>query len=158
MKLLFTILALLFMTKECGQKRSEKTPTETAIVSNEDVSKMQEKEYTIKYSAISRGIFKEITVNRSTISFVKDRSSKPTIKSCNEDIWNKIMAEMDSIDLESIPKLEAPTKKRFHDGAAHASLKITIGEKVYETQSFDHDVPPKEIELLCNILVELIEE
>lgn len=158
MKLLFSILALLFMTKECDQKRSEKASSEAVTVSTEEVSKMQEKEYTIKYSAISKGMFKEITVNNSTISFVNDRNSKPTVKSCNEDLWNEIMTKLDSIDLESIPKLEAPSQKRFYDGAAHASLKIIISEKVYETMSFDHDEPPKEIELLCNKLVELTEE
>lgn len=158
MKLLFGLLAILFMTKECNHKRVEKSSSDAVTVSNEDVSKMQEKEYTIKYSAISRGIFKEITVNRSTISFVNDRNSKPTVKSCKEEIWSDIMSKLDSVDLESIHKLEGPTQKRFYDGAAHASLKITIGEKIYETQSFDHDEPPKEIALLCNKLVELTEE
>ena len=158
MKLLFSILALLFMTKECDQKRSEKTSTDTEFVNKDKTSKMQEKEYTIKYSAISRGVFKEIILNRSTISIINDRNSKPTIKSCGEDVWNDMLAKLDSIDLESIHKLEGPTQKRFYDGAAHASLKITIGEKEFETQSFDHGNPPKEIELLCNRLVELSEE
>jgi hypothetical protein len=52
--------------------------------------------------------------------------------------------------LDSLPKLKAPTEKRFYDGAAIANFKITFKDSTYETTSFDHGFPPKEIKKFVN--------
>ena len=157
MKILFSILALLFMTKECDQKKLDKQSNKTEVTSDQETSKQQEQEYSIKYSAISRGIFKEITINNDTISVQKSRNEKPEIQPCKDDLWREMLVNIERIDLESLEKLEAPTGKRLYDGAAHATLKITVDGKTYSTTSFDHGFPPKEIEGICDILIKLIE-
>jgi hypothetical protein len=102
-------------------------------------------------------MFKEVTINDSTISFQKDRNSKPETQICNSDLWREILINIESIDLESLQKLEAPTGKRLFDGAAHATLKITIDGKTYSTSSFDHGFPPEELKTLCDIIVKFLE-
>jgi hypothetical protein len=158
MKILFSILALVFMTKECDQKNSEKQSSKTEILNNQETEKQQDQVYTIKYSAMSRGIFKEITINNETISVQKSRNSKPEIQPIKEDLWREIVANIEPIDLESLEKLEAPTGKRLYDAAAHATLKISVDGKTYSTSSFDHGFPPKDIEGICGILYKLIED
>jgi hypothetical protein len=54
------------------------------------------------------------------------------------------------MELDSLPKLKAPTEKRFYDGAPIANFKITFQDKTYETPSFDHGFPPKEIKKFVN--------
>ena len=158
MKILFSILALLFMAKECDQKKSDKKSSKTEVTNNQETTKKQEQDYIISYSAMSRGLFKEITINNDTISVQKSRNSKPQTQLCEDDVWREIVDNIKRIDLGSLEKLEAPTGKRLYDGAAHANLKISVGDKTYSTASFDHGFPPKEIEGICNILIKLIED
>jgi len=157
MKFLFSILALILMTKECGQKKLDKQSSKTEVMNNEGTAKQQEEDYTIKYSAMSRGTFKEVTVKSSTISIQKDRNSKPETRSCDSDLWREILVNIENIDLESLQKLEAPTGKRLYDGAAHATLKITVNDKTYSTSTFDHGFPPKEIQAICDKMVKFLE-
>jgi hypothetical protein len=42
-------------------------------------------------------------------------------------------------------KTESTYLKTFYDGAPIANFKITFKDKTYETPSFDHGFPPKEI-------------
>lgn len=138
MKFLFSILALLLTVKECDQKKSVK----------------EQLVNTIEYTAISRGSFQEVIINDQTISIKKDRNSEPIIKSCTDEFWNDIMQTINSIDVESMNNLVAPTQKRLHDGAAHANIKITIDGKTYETQGFDHGFPPEEMKILSEKVLE----
>ncbi len=154
MKFLFSILALLLTVKECDQKKSAEDKIKTEIVSNEKTAKQQQEECTIQYTAISRGFYNEININSSTISVKKGRTAELESKTCSKEIWDTIMNKLDSIDVESISKLEAPTTKRFHDGAAIAKIKVILKDTTYQSSEFDHGYPPKEIELLCNKILE----
>lgn len=154
MKLLFSLLALILTTKECENKNSNNESSEMEIVNSEKAN-IQQKEYTIEYSAISRGIFKEITIDNSGITVKKDRNSKPVTKECTNELWSKLTKTLDEIDLKMLPKLKAPTQKRLFDGAAHATLKVIVGGETYTTSSFDHGFPPEEIKELCDKLIEI---
>ena len=59
--------------------------------------------------------------------------------------WNALVTTFQKVDLEQVPNLKAPTEKRFYDGAAIATLKITVQGKTYETTEFDHGTPPAAI-------------
>jgi hypothetical protein len=50
--------------------------------------------------------------------------------------------------MDSLAKLKAPTENDLYDGAAIANFKVTFQDKTYETTSFDHGFPPKEIKKL----------
>ena len=156
MKLLFSLLALIITTKECENKKSSNESSKTEIV-NSDRANAQQKEYTIEYSAISRGIFKEITINNSSITVMKDRSSKPVTNECTDEIWLKFTKALDEVDLKMLPELKAPTQKRLFDGAAHATLKVIVDGETYTTSSFDHGFPPEEIKGLCDKLSEFLD-
>lgn len=176
MKFLFSILVLLLTVKECDQKKSVDDETsKTEIVSKEDVAKetlkkedmaseklakeettkQVQQECIIEYSALSRGYFKEIKINKSTITVKNDRASKAVTKPYDENVWKNVMAKLDSIDVKTLPNLVAPTQKRLFDGAPHAVFKVTIDGKTYTTSSFDHGFPPKEIESICNKIIEI---
>ena len=106
----------------------------------------------IEYVANSRGFYQKITVEKQTVTVSSDRSGKektvPT--KISDDDWNDLVNCFKKVELDSLPKLKAPTEKRFYDGAAIANLKITHKDTVYETSSFDHGFPPKEIKKFVN--------
>ena len=113
---------------------------------------------TIAYSAMSRGYFKQITVQNQTVWVEKERGKDAVESKIDAAKWKHIVAEFEKINLESIPTLKAPTEKRFYDGAAIGNLKIVHNQKTYETQGFDNGFPPKEIEKLVNLLVDFTKE
>lgn len=115
----------------------------------------QDNSYIIEYTAVSRGVYQQVIVRDSIISFQKDRSSKPISKTCNKDEWNKITSYLEIIQLNSISKLEAPSKAHQYDGAALANLKITYQGKDYQTQTFDHGNPPEEIQALVKEILSI---
>ncbi len=113
--------------------------------------------YTIIYSASSRGTFKKITINKKSISSLNKRGGTPIIKSCNEENWNSILKKLELININALSSLEAPSKKFQFDGAALAHLKITNGDNIYESPPFDHGNPPKEIEALVKEILSISE-
>lgn len=141
MKILSLLLLTIFMGTGCSsQKKTDMTSTQ------------------IEYSAVSRGVYKKITVQNKTVSVVNGRNAQSVESKIDAAKWNKIVAEFAKINLENIPTLKAPTEKRFHDGAAIGNLKITQNQKTYETQGFDNGFPPKEIEKLVNLLTDFVKE
>ena len=137
MKILMLILSLVVLDKGC---------TDSGI--NQDA-------VSIVYSAQSRGTYKYITINKKMVSVTNKRGTKPTTKSCDENDWNNLIKELNKVDIKNIPNLKAPTEARFYDGAAIANLKIIYNGETYETPSFDHGAPPKEIEALVKEILSI---
>nr|WP_315220252.1 hypothetical protein [uncultured Flavobacterium sp.] len=139
------IVSLLLLTIVIGtgcssQKKSDMTAT------------------TIEYSAMSRGLYKKITVKNQTVWVENERGKDAVESKIDAAKWNQIVTEFEKVNLETIPTLKAPTEKRFYDGAAIGNLKIIQNQKTYETKGFDNGFPPKEIEKLVNLLVDFTEE
>ena len=63
------------------------------------------------------------------------------------------MEASENVKFENMPLLEAPSQKRFFDGAAIAKLKVTFDGKTYETPSFDHGNPHPDI---TNLVKEIL--
>jgi hypothetical protein len=135
MKILSLLLLTIFLGKGCeGQKKQD---LQSAVV---------------EYTANTRGFYQKITVQNQMVTISKDRSGNDkavSTKIATED-WEQLVDCFKNTKLDSLPSLKAPTQKRFYDGAAIAKLKITFEDKTYETTSFDHGFPPKEIEKLVN--------
>ena len=112
----------------------------------------------IEYSALSRGYYKKIVVENESVSVTKNRDGEAVQSKIDTAKWNEIVTEFQKVNLENIPNLKAPTEKRFYDGAAIGTLKITTNGKTYETKGFDNGFPPKEIEKLVNLLVDFSKE
>lgn len=105
----------------------------------------QKDDMTFIYSATSRGVYQKITINKKEIFIEKKRGEVVRPKSYNDTIWNTLLKIARSIDIKNLSTLEPPTKDHQFDGAALARLTIINNRTLYETKSFDHGNPPKEI-------------
>ena len=84
------------------------------------------------------------------VSKDRDGNDKPVPTKISDADWNDLVSCFKKVKLDSLAKLKAPTEKRFYDGAAIANLKITYKDTTYESASFDHGFPPKEIKKFVN--------
>jgi len=144
MKFLFSLFITVLMSIECSNGKN------TTTTNSED-------NITFEYTAISRGTYNRTVITHSTILVKKGRNSKAISKACSKDDWSKLMNLLNAINLKNISKLEAPTQARLYDGAAIAQLTITQENVSFETNSFDHGKPPKEIEALVIKILSLSE-
>lgn len=112
----------------------------------------------VKYKTSTRGFFNFILISKNKISVSEDRSLQ-NIKNYNIDSieWNELKSLIDAIDLEGLLKLAPPSQNHQHDGAAHATLALQIGDIEYMTPTFDHGNPPKAIEALVNKVLSIKE-
>ncbi|WP_223148885.1 DUF4377 domain-containing protein [Aquimarina sp. RZ0] len=111
-----------------------------------------------EYEALSRGYFFKAKIDKNTITSFKDRNLNNKVsKDCSKSDWNTLLSLAEDIELTELSKLKAPGEKRFFDGAAHAILKVTSGNKTYISANFDHGDPPDEIKLLVNQILSLSE-
>jgi hypothetical protein len=140
MKILSLLFLTIFLGKGCDAQNKQEI--ETAV---------------IEYVANTRGFYQKITVKNQLVTVSKDRSgnSKPVATKISDADWKELVTYFKTVALDNLPKLKAPTEKRFYDGAAIANLKITYKDKVYETAGFDHGFPPKEIKKLVNKITSL---
>ncbi|MFD0863382.1 hypothetical protein ACFQ1M_14300 [Sungkyunkwania multivorans] len=145
------ILALLFST--IGLKGCSQTTRAEAVKAKEQQSEMQ-----IEYQAITRGSFYKTAVDKNTISLQKTRDESAVEKApCSKSDWQSIKEITEEINLETIHDLEAPSTKSHYDGAASATISITIGDKTYTSSSFDHGNPPTELQPLVAKILALAE-
>jgi hypothetical protein len=135
MKLFSIILLSLLFQKGCTE--SEKQDLANAM---------------LVYEATTRGFYEKIIIQNQMISVSKDRSGKdnaPLLKISDKN-WKDLISDFDLINLDELSNMKAPTERRFYDGSAIASLKITYKEKTYQTSDFDHGFPPLEITKLVD--------
>lgn len=104
----------------------------------------------LEYTANTRGFYQKITIQDQTVSVSKDRSGndKPVPTKISDADWKELISDFETINLDSLATLKAPTEKRFYDGAAIANLEVTYKDKEYKTTSFDHGYPPEAIKKL----------
>ncbi|WP_109098834.1 DUF4377 domain-containing protein [Aquimarina sp. AU58] len=120
--------------------------------------KTQDNIVNIEYQALSRGSFFQIKINKDRIEKTTDRNLKNSdSKKCSKKDWATITSLLETIDLDKISELKAPTEKRLFDGAAHAQLKIISSTKTFVSNGFDHGYPPQEIQELVNTMLSLTE-
>lgn len=137
MKIISLLFLTLFLGKSC---QSQNMDVETAK---------------IEYTANSRGLYNNIVIEDKTVSVTDARNGKAVSNTITDAQWNDLIEASKKVNLDEIPNLKAPTQKRLHDGAAMANLKITYKGKTYESQTFDHGVPPEKIKKLVNTLLSL---
>ena len=130
MKLITILFLSVFLSKSCSSQT--KNDMKTAIV---------------EYTANTRGFYQKIVVQNQIVSISKSRNDTgidEEIKISDKD-WKELTSCFESIELDSLATLKAPTEKRFHDGAAIGNLKIIYKDKTYESSAFDHGYPPEAI-------------
>lgn len=157
MKFLLSLFIMVLMIKECDKSTdSISTSPEDNIEKTSEVNQIQ-KNITLEYTAISRGTYNHVVITNKTILVQKDRNSEAILKTCSKDDWSKLLNALNTIDLKGISKLKAPTQARLYDGAATAQLIIMKENNTFETNSFDHGNPPKEIEALVKDILSMSE-
>jgi len=117
----------------------------------------QENEFIFEYSALSRGLYKNIIIDNTNMSVINERNSKPLTKPCNKKQWSLLLEMAQKIDLETISNLKAPSAKRLYDGAAIGNLTITLNGKRYKSSSFDHGNPPDELAAIVKEILSMSE-
>lgn len=139
MKTITMIFLSLFLANDCSQKEKEEM-----------------KKTTIEYQAISRGSYVNIQIQNETLSIVRKRDEKAKDYKLSKEDWKELADLFLKIDLDQLENYKGPTEKRFYDGAAMANVRIVYEGKVYQSQSFDHDSPPLEIEAFVNKIVSFV--
>ncbi len=127
MKLIIILLSLILINNGCAQ------------------TNVQQENISIEYTSSTRGSYQQITVKNQNISVTRNRDGDLTTKRCSDKEWSKIMEAFTKIDVKNLPNIEPLSKNHQFDGAAAAILLITKNNNTYESQSFDHGNPPKEI-------------
>jgi hypothetical protein len=133
MKLFTMIFLSLFLGKSCeGQTKNDLKTT------------------VLEYTANTRGFYQKITIQNQMVAVSKDRSGieKPVETKISDKDWKELAGYFETIELDSLSTLKAPTEKRFHDGAAIATLEVRYKDKTYQTEAFDHGYPPEAIKKL----------
>lgn len=133
MKIYALIILSIFLSKSCESQ--SKNDLKTAV---------------LEYTANTRGFYQKIHIQDQKVSISKDRSGndKSVSTKISDADWNQLVSYFETINLDSLETLKAPTEKRFYDGAAIANLEITYKDKTYKTTSFDHGYPPEAIKEL----------
>jgi hypothetical protein len=111
----------------------------------------------LEYSAVSMGSYKQIIINKKTISTLQKSGGKSFTKACKKEDWDGILKALKPIDLNTISTLEVPSKDFQFDGDALAHLKISLNDSIYEAPPFDAGNPPKEIAKLVKEMVSISE-
>lgn len=121
---------------------------------------LQYKTTTFEYKAISRGTFLLISISNdgNYLTVATEPNMKPIKQTYTEEEWQNLMDILDKAAINEFPKLEPPSKKHQFDGAAGATLTVTVDGESYQTQTFDHGNPPEEISEIVKILLSFSEK
>lgn len=117
--------------------------------------KNQEKDVAIHYKAVTRGRSVEVTVNKDSVLASDSRAGLKASTAINKQDWEKILQLLNKVKLDGMQGLEAPSSKRMYDGALSAALEVTVKDKAYRSNGFDHGNPPAEIAPLVAELLNL---
>ncbi|OIQ36444.1 MAG: hypothetical protein BM563_10720, partial [Bacteroidetes bacterium MedPE-SWsnd-G1] len=108
----------------------------------------------ISYYASTRGSSFEFEISNSVLQFSKNQRFGE--KKLSKKELKKIGALLTKIDLKAIPNLVPPSTKSYFDGAMAATLIIECNSKKFESSTFDHGTPPKELKELIDYIFDLI--
>lgn len=139
-KITLLVTAMLFIVSCNCQKKG--------VESTANVAKQSIMNAKVEYQANTRGFFEKITLQNKVVTVSSDRNSPEKGESTriSDKDWNELTTLFSTVKLNELATYKDPTQKRFYDGAAIADLKITVGDKEYQTTSFDDGIPPVEIQ------------
>jgi hypothetical protein len=104
----------------------------------------------VKYIAQTRGSFLNITFRNDSLYLKSTERNKTLLLSKEQS--KEIQEKVSKIKLSEIRNLEAPSSKRYSDGALSAKFSIKKGQQTFLSSDFDHINPPKELKPLYDLL------
>lgn len=145
MKTLYFILTLLLLNQDCGKSTSDN------ISSSNEQPRLAQEELTISYEESTRGFYERLWITKDSFTITNDRDHKEVISyQMPEKEWRELLSVLESVDVQNMPNLKAPTGLRHGDAARFTTLTITQNNVETASEAFDNGHPPKEIELLVN--------
>lgn len=143
MKKIAVILFTIMLAVGCSSKKT--------AVANVDQSASK---LSFEYEAATRGAYKKVVVTQDSIVTIQDRNMTDVVsKPITKGDWNKLMAVAESVNLDALSSLKAPSNKNHADAALAANLKVIKDGKTYGSTTFDHGNPPAEIAPLVNKII-----
>ncbi|GAB2637339.1 hypothetical protein GCM10027035_33810 [Emticicia sediminis] len=98
----------------------------------------------------TRGFRREIIITEK--EYVLAENSIISKRKLSAEDWKEIMKICAKIKLEELPNFKSPSQKRANDAALQANIEVLTGRRKYQSSTFDHDNPPKELVKLVNKL------
>jgi hypothetical protein len=72
--------------------------------------------------------------------------------------WKSFKTLIEEINLSEMKNFNPPSGKRYVDATLQATISITADKTTYNSQTFDHGNPPKELKKIIDKLFEFISE
>ncbi len=99
----------------------------------------------------TRGFRREITITPN--EYTLDENSITFKKKLSAEDWNELMKICAVIKLQELSKFKFISRKRTKNAAAlQATIEVVTAERKYQSPTFDHNNPPKELVALVNKL------
>ena len=126
------LLSLLLLTASCGTQK---------IISYE-------------YSIGTRGYQKTTIITKKSTSITEKSAEQSSVSfsKTKSALWKSLQMNSDSIKLDSVAYLKAPTNRRDFDAAMFAKVIFTTKDSVYKSASFDGGKPPLMLKTVADSL------
>jgi len=157
MKLILIILSALTFNS-CGATKKSSSSENIIAKESELVKEITQKDPIAIYDSHTRGYHYTLTVYETYATVVKEYQGKPKEITVLESDIEELKTIINNVSIEKIGTYEAPTKKRFYDGAPNANISIFKKGEKYSSQTFDGGFPPKALEVLVNKVLSLSAE
>lgn len=118
--------------------------------SSSKLSQNQDNNLSFTYTAFTRGTYTMIKIDQSSIKTQFNRTDKEKTKTISTEDWTTLKTLINAIDVKSLNTLEPPSTAHQYDGAAGATLTVTLNNEAYTTPTFDGGNPAKKIAELVN--------
>ena len=116
---------LLIIVQSCNSTKSYSDSSESIAVKQDS-----QNELSFTYTAISRGSYQYININKDSIHLSNDRYLKDIYSfKCDKADWQSLINLKNKLKGITLSELKAPTDKRLYDGAPIAVLNIKENEK-----------------------------
>ena len=135
MKIFIIILSTFFLAKSCSQHKN--------LVQAE-----------IQYVAETRGYYYSVKIENEKFYVINTRNGEPNEVSLKKSEWKLLLDLYSDIDLTTFEQLVGATNERRYDKRPFGNLFITNNGKKIETKGFDHKIPPKEIKLFVDLILQ----
>ncbi len=111
----------------------------------------------VSYEAVSRGFYYKSQLLEDEILVQRGRKTDKEKYDCKASQWKQLKRLVVEIDPEIITELEPTSTRSHYDGATIASITVEVNGKTYQSNSFDHGNPPKELKPLVDYVLKLSE-
>jgi len=150
--------SLKYSLKKVIKKERDLAMKEELSATNKLILAQDKETPLVVYDSHTRGYHYTFTVYQTYATVIKEYQGKAEKVVVKEEDITELKKVITGIVLDKIRTYEAPTKKRYYDGAAHTSITVFKKGEKYSSQTFDGGFPPKALEVLVNKVLSLSAE